>query len=282
MFTIGVRAHDLGKKTLPDLSRTLKELEISSIQLAINKSFSDRAYHPGSLSPGFAREICRSLAAHGAEIAVLGCYVNLIHPDPETRDIELQKFIEHLQHAREFGTSIVGTETGHRSANGSPVPETQEPQAFADLVTSVGRLCDVAGRFGVFAGIEPVADKHPLSSIERTVKLIERVDSPNLGIIFDPVNLIPSAGLQDQASFLTSAFEAFGKKICCVHAKDFRMENGSKSGPLPAGTGELDYTLLMRLIAKHKPGVHVLLENTSPETLATAMSFLKQLSSQTG
>lgn len=280
MFTIGVRAHDLGKKSLAELASTLQELHIGSIQLAINKALSDRSYHPGSLSPGFARTINKTLASHGADIAVLGAYVNLIHPDKESRNRELQKFIEHLRYARDFGTSIVGTETGHRSPDGTAVPETQSQEAFNDLVDSVSRLTEAAAHYGVLAGIEPVADKHPLSSIERTVSLIERVNSPNLGIIFDPVNLIPSAGISDQDDFLKSAFQAFGPHICCIHAKDFRIENGTKIGTLPAGTGDLNYPLLAGLISEVKPGIHVLLENTAPDNLPVAIDFLHGLSCQ--
>ncbi|KGE72781.1 sugar phosphate isomerase/epimerase family protein [Spirochaeta lutea] len=278
MITIGMRAHDLGTMNLAQLSSALHASGVGCIQLALSKALADFPYRPGTLSPGFAQTVRSALAARGVSIAVLGSYVNLIHPDPETRNQHLQRFAEHLQFSRDFGCSIVGTETGHKSSDGSPHPATQSAESFAELLSSAEFLAARAAQAGVFAALEPVADKHPLSTIERTAKLLTTLDHPNLKIIFDPVNLIPSQGIGDQTDFLTSAFQAFGEQMVCIHAKDFRIHRGQKIGTLPAGTGELDYPLLMKLIKTHKPGIHVLLENTSPESLPQAKAFLESFS----
>jgi len=275
MITIGMRAHDLGKQPLAELAQELEKRTIPVIQLAINKALADFPYSPGCMSPGYARTIRKTLANHGVEIAVLGAYVNLIHPDPHKRTTELNRYREHLQFAREFGCSVVGTETGHRSPDGSAVPETQSTQAFTDLVESVKSLSQTAEQFGVFMGIEPVAHKHPLSSVERTAQLLHRVGSPNVKIIFDPVNLIPQQGLPNQKDFFTSAFQAFGPEIVIIHAKDFRIENNQKVGNLPAGTGDLDYQSLMAIVQKEKKGIEVLLEDTNPQVLDSALAYVR-------
>lgn len=274
MFSIGMRAHDLGSHSLETLCDVLASRNIQAVQLALKKALSSPAYRPGALNPGFAGAVRRALDARGIRIAVLGAYVNLIHPDPKQRAAELAVFEEHLRFAAEFGAPLVGTETGHRSADGSPDNETQSPQAFEDLIASVRRLCAFAESCGTMVGIEPVAEKHPLSSIERTARLLELVGSPALQIIFDPVNLVPDAGVPDQKDFFESAFQAFGHRIACIHAKDFVIRNGKKIGTLPAGTGDLDYDSLMAMVQDRKPGIHVLLENTDPETFEDARTFL--------
>ena len=71
------------------------------------------------------------------------------------------------------------------------------------------------------------------------------------------------------------AFETFGSEMAAIHAKDFRMEGNKKNGALPAGTGELDYPALLRIIMERKPGIDILLEETSPETGMKAMEFLR-------
>jgi hypothetical protein len=53
------------------------------------------------------------------------------------------------------------------------------------------------------------------------------------------------------------------------------MEGGKKNGALPAGTGELDYPALLRIITERKPGIDILLEDTSPDSGAKAMEFLR-------
>ena len=97
-----------------------------------------------------------------------------------------------------------------------------------------------------------------------------------LGIIFDPVNLIPPEGLPgSQADFFQEALDVFGDRIVAIHAKDFRLEGGCKSEALPAGSGELEYEKLFSLLAKRGVSPDVLLENTSPATAPDALAFLR-------
>jgi L-ribulose-5-phosphate 3-epimerase UlaE len=118
--------------------------------------------------------------------------------------------------------------------------------------------------------------------------VLRRLASPCLKVIYDPVNLIPNAGLgglfQSQKDFFAEAFAAFGDEIAAIHAKDFRMGAGGtsgavvKNGTLPAGTGELDYQSLLSLTAERKPGIDILLENSSPDTGKQAIAFLNSFS----
>jgi sugar phosphate isomerase/epimerase len=228
------------------------------------------------LNPGYARAIRDIFNRRGISIAVLGCYINPVHPDAGEREKMLRRFEEHLRFARDFDCPVVGTETGSRNPDCSRHPDTQKPETFDILCASVERLLACAEKCGSIIGIEPVADQHTVSTIEKTAKLLERFPSPALKIIYDPVNLIPSSGLTEtQERFFARAFDAFGGDIAVIHAKDFRMEGGKKSGPLPAGTGELDYPSLLALLARKKPGVDILLENGVPATAAAAITFLR-------
>jgi L-ribulose-5-phosphate 3-epimerase len=71
--------------------------------------------------------------------------------------------------------------------------------------------------------------------------------------------------------------DAFGTHIAAVHAKDFRMEAGQKSAALPAGTGELDYPALFRILNKQKPWIDVLLEDCAPSSAEPALAFVRAL-----
>ncbi|MDR0388358.1 MAG: sugar phosphate isomerase/epimerase [Treponema sp.] len=275
MLRIGLRAHDYGKFPPETLADTLAALKPASIQLALTKAFPN-APAPGALNPGYARGIRDIFNRRGIAIAVLGCYINPVHPDPEAREKMLLRFEEHLRFARDFDCPVVGTETGSRNPDCSWHPDTQKPETFDILCASVERLVTCAEKCGVIAGIEPVADTHTLSTIEKTAELLDRFPSPALKVIYDPVNLIPSAGLtEDQESFFARAFESFGSSIAVVHAKDFRMEGGKKSGALPAGTGELDYPSLLALLARQKPGIDILLENSNPATALESITHLQ-------
>ncbi|MCL2192320.1 MAG: sugar phosphate isomerase/epimerase [Treponema sp.] len=278
MLQIGLRAHDYGTNlTIETLAEILGEFQPASIQLALAKSLSD-APKPGCLSPGFARRVWETLAKKNISIAVLGCYINPVHPDPDAREKQLYRFEELLRFARDFGCAMVGTETGSCNGDCSFHPDTEKPATFDLLCHSLERLVSTAEKCGSIVAIEAVADQHTVCSIEKMEQVLRRLASPALKVIYDPVNLIPNSGLKEsQGDFFARAFETFGNEIVAIHAKDFRMEGGRKKGTLPAGTGELDYESLLRIVMERKPGIDILLENSSPDTGSVAMAFLRTL-----
>lgn len=282
MLQFGLRAHDFGRFSAPILAEKIAAFSPASVQLALAKALPGIPETPGFLSPGLARHVRNAFAGHNIAIAVLGCYINPVHPDPETRETQLRRFEEHLRFARDFGCAVVGTETGSLNPDCSYHPGTESRETFDTLCASIERLTLAAERCGSIVGIEPVADQHTLSSIEKTQALLQRIDSPALGIIYDPVNLIPQAGFAgSQTDFFQRAFDAFGDRIVAVHAKDFCFENGRKTGDLPAGTGDLDYAALFSLLQARKPLIDVLLENTSPATACASLAFLAGAAKET-
>ncbi len=278
MMQFGLRAHDFGRHGADALADILAPMKPASIQLALSKALADIDGTPGTLSPGAARKIRETFAARGIAISILGCYINPVHPDPDALEASLRRFEEHLRYARDFGCAIVGTETGSLNPDCSWHPDTEGDEAFDRLTESVARLARVAERTGAIVGVEAVADQHTIGSVERMAELLRRVDSPAVGVIWDPVNLIPAKGIDgSQEAFFRKALDAFGDKIVAVHVKDFRMVNGRRDGTLPAGAGELDLGLLFRLINGRKPAVDGLLENVRPETAAETLALVRKL-----
>jgi len=276
MLQIGLRAHDYGQNvTAEELAEALDEFKPASIQLALAKSLRD-APATGGLSPGYARRVRKALSAKGVSVAVLGCYINPVHPDPDERERQLRRFEEHLRHARDLGCAMVGTETGSLNADCSFHPDTAKPETFDLFRRSLERLVAVAEKCGSIVAIEAVADQHTVCTVEKMAEALRLCASPALRVIYDPVNLIPRAGLaESQEAFFARAFDAFGDEIAAIHAKDFRMEGGAKNGALPAGTGEMDYRALLRLVMARKPCIDILLEDSSPATGKQAMAHLR-------
>lgn len=281
MLQFGLRAHDFGRYTAENLADVIAQHQPASIQLALSKALTDFTGNTGSMSPGAARHVREALAARDIAISILGCYINPIHPDPVEREKALRKFEEHLRYARDFGCAVVGTETGSLNPDCSWHPETSGDKAFDTLTESVERLVRTAEKTGAIVGIEPVAHQHTVHSVERMAELIRRIPSPALGVIWDPVNLIPLSGIPGtQEEFFLEALDTFGERIVAVHLKDFRMTEGKKDGTLPAGTGELDLPLFIRLLTSRKPGIDVLLENTSPKTVGETLALVSGLAKE--
>ncbi|GAB1483240.1 sugar phosphate isomerase/epimerase [Treponema sp.] len=282
MLQFGLRAHDIGKLPAEELAEKISAYQPASIQLAFGKALSDAPEKLGALSPGYARRVRETFCSRGIAISVLGCYINPVHPDEEARDQALLRFEEHLRYARDFGCPIVGTETGSCNADCSFHPDTETDKTLDLLCRSLERLLKTAEKYASIVGIEAVAGQHTVSSIERMEKVLRRLDSPNLAVIYDPVNLIPVAGLSErQSDFFSRAFAAFGPKIAAVHVKDFRMSKGIKDGSLPAGKGDLDYRSLFHLLQVEKPCIDVLLENGNPTTLKESLDFVRRVAEQT-
>jgi sugar phosphate isomerase/epimerase len=276
MIRIGLRAHDYGRLPPVELAQTVAAYGVDSIQLALSKALSCPP-GAGSLSPGYARSLRKTFEEKGLAVAVLGCYINPVHPDKDERERSLKLFEEHLRFCRDFGCSLVGTETGSCNPDCSWHPDTKKRETFDMLCSSVERLLKTAEKCGSMVGIEGVADRHTLSSIELMERLIERLPSPALAVIYDPVNLIPESGLsRGQEDFFREALDALGNRIAAVHLKDFKMKDGKKIGYLPAGTGELDWPCLIKLLMEKKPGVDFLLENSGPMTGRECIAFLRE------
>lgn len=273
---LGLRAHDYGKNVSPEeLAEILAAYNLASIQLALAKALSGSP-GPGALSPGYARRIRQILEERRIAVAVLGCYINPVHPDPELRERQLRSFEEHLRFVRDFGCALVGTETGSCNGDCSFHPDTEKPATFDLLCRSLERLIKTAEKCGSIVAIEAVADQHTVSGVEKMGQVLRRLASPALKVIYDPVNLIPNAGLNEsQEQFFTRAFDTFGDEIAAIHAKDFRCEGGRKNGALSAGAGDLDYKALLRIVNERKPGIDILLEDSNPAKVKEAMAFLQ-------
>ena len=270
---IGVRAHDFGRLPAGELAAKIAAMGLSCVQLAVTKAIAGLDLKPGDMSPGLAFHIGQAFRRHNLQIAVLGCYVNPIHPDPKTRATLLGLFKEHLRYARDFGCGLVALESGSVNADYSPHPDNHGEAAFRDTTASLAELVAEAERFGVIVGIEGVTG-HVVSTPGKMRRLLDSIGSNNLQVVFDPVNFLDGENYRDQDRIIQESFELFGDRIAIIHAKDFVVEHGAFRH-VRSGGGQLNHELLLGLIEARKPCISVLLEETTPETVGESMQFLQ-------
>ncbi|WP_185236467.1 sugar phosphate isomerase/epimerase family protein [Teredinibacter franksiae] len=280
---LGLRAHDFGTLPAEALAPSIADSGAACVQLALAKALPNEPMLPSDLGESGLAFVSNAFKESELSVVVLGCYIDMVTLNMSEREAALQRFEAHIEAAPKLGCKIVGTETG------SPVPYGTGPDAieaaFRVSLHSLRRLITVAeksGPNGVKVGLEPVADIHALSSAEHARILIEEMNSDALGIIFDPVNLVPQKGIADMEAFLDNCFDCFGEHIVALHAKDYRMESGpngpEKSGPIPAGTGEMDWLgVFTRLFKAGKQGVPILLEDTGPADAEDTFACLTKL-----
>jgi L-ribulose-5-phosphate 3-epimerase len=272
MIRVGVRAHDFGKRPAEELAARIAAQGLCCVQLAVSKAIAGIQLSPGDLTPGLAYHVGQAFARHAVQIAVLGCYVNLSHPDPAARRPLMELFKDHLRWARDFGCGVVATETGSLNPDWSYHPENKSDAAFAALVPTVAELVAEAERFGVVFGIEGVSS-HVLCTPAKIRRLLDTIGSNNLQVVFDPVNLLSIDNYQQQDRLIQESFDQFGERIAIIHAKDFSFA-GDSLKQVRTGQGELNYPLLMSLLRQRKPGISILLEEASEATAAECARFL--------
>ncbi len=267
---IGILAHSYGKLPYEELAKIIGSNGFSCIQLALAKAFSDVDSGLGKLSPGFACTIRDTLQRNGVRIASLGCYIDTIQHDQTKRRAEIDRFKEHLRSARDFGTTIVATETGN------PNQHENKDVAWDVLIETVRELAEEAGRWGVMIGIEP-AMGHIIDSVESMARLLEEVPSPHIGVVFDPCNLMHIGNVERQEEVMNQAFEAFGNRIVLVHAKDFDFDNAGKVIYRPLGAGLLNYPHFIELLQTYKPLIDISLEGLQVEEIPSSLRFIENM-----
>lgn len=272
---IGIRAHDIGKMPVKNLAKAIAEKGCSCVHLALQKALTDFDFSTGTLNPGMAKTIREAFRQEGVHISVLGCYINPVHPDIYVRKEALERFKEYIRYVREFGCSIVATETGSLNADGSYHTDNNSPKAVETLVESLQELVSEAEKFGVFVCLE-AATVHTVSTSKIMKSVIDRIPSNNLQVLFDPANMMDASNIHRQQEVIQEAFQLFGDKIIVVHAKDFVLDNGKKKS-VPLGNGLMDYPFLLQLLADRKPGIEILMEDTRPEWIEQGKRYLEDL-----
>lgn len=274
-MNIGIRAHDMETRPLEQLVKEIADKGLTSVQLALAKSFPAINTNLGSLSPGLAWQIGQQFKKRDVQVAVLGCYINMIHPDLEERRKGLDRFKEHIRFARDFGCSIVGTETGNVHAEITFTEKNFEEKPFLEVVESVRELVVEAEKFGVIVGIEAGVN-HPIYSPQTMKRLLDLVSSNNLQVIFDPVNYLTVETYKDQNEIFEEAFELYGDRIVIIHAKDFIVE-GNELKTVAVGKGLLNYDVVLKWVKANKPNVNILMEETKEPFIEESVVFLKDI-----
>lgn len=278
MIRIGIRAHDVHADTFEGLVQEIHRQKMHCCQLAVPKAVHEFPTQKEVLTPGLALYMKEVFAENHVDVAVLGCYQNLATPDEAQLKDTIDTYKRHIVFASLLGAGVVGTETGACNTEYKTEPFSFTDEALAIFIKNLRPVVEYAEKLGVIIGIEPVC-RHIVNNAVRARKVLDEINSPNLQIIFDPVNLLDMSNYQDYPSIFKEFTEILGKDIAVIHAKDFRIENGALKS-CACGTGVMDYTFLLQYLKAHKPHIHVLLEDTVPSNAEAARQFLEDACSR--
>ncbi|MBP3543739.1 MAG: sugar phosphate isomerase/epimerase [Lachnospiraceae bacterium] len=269
---LGIRGHDMEKAPFEEWVANIKKKGFCCTQLALKKAIHDFNVNNEALTPGMAMYMRQVFAENKVDVSVLGCYLNLADPNKERLKKTMDTYKANIRFAAMLGCGMVGTETGAVNEEYKYEPANHTEEALEIFIKNCREIVKYAESMGVIFAIEPVYN-HIVYDCKRARKVLDAINSPNLQIILDPVNIISVDNYRNQDAILEEAFELLKDDIIAIHSKDFVIEDNKVISKI-TGQGILNYDLLMKLVKKNKPLVHVLLEGTKPENVESAKEYV--------
>lgn len=273
MIQIGLRFHDSEEKPFEQRLETVKNQGFSCIHIALKKT-KGLPYETECLTPGYASWMREKLQEAGLSIAVLGCYLNLANPNRARLSQIQDTYRAHLRFASLLGAEVVGTETGAPNETYTCEESAHTQHALDLFISNLRPVVRDAERMGQIIAIEPVA-KHIVNTPKRARIVLDSIGSPNLQIIFDPVNLLDVNNVDHADEVLDEAMDLLGEDIAIVHLKDF-VRTGEGLAAVGCGQGEMDYSRIMEFLKEKKPYIQATLENTRPENAVSCREFIEK------
>ena len=276
MLQLGLRLHDAEKLPMEELLPVVKAKGYTCTHLALSKAMKDYPCGPAALTPGYALYLRHLFEKNGMDIAVLGNYLNLLHPDESVIRASLDKYYAHIRFASLLGCGMVGTETGAPNAEYKFCPACRDEKTLLRFVENLKPVVRCAEQWGVIVAIEPVA-RHSVWGPKACRRVLDEIGSHNLQVLFDPVNMLDLDNVDHRDEVFQEAIELLSPDIAMLHLKDFiRVDEGYGLKSVGAGTGEMDYTQIMRWAKREKPFLFATLENTTPENAADCRRMMQE------
>lgn len=273
MIHLGVRAHDYGKDDPERLFGRIHADGFESVQLAFKKAVSG-VNDFRDITPEVVAKAGAAAKRNSIRIAVLGVYIEPSLVDEDARKKNMAEFIGSIPFAKALGADCIGTETTRMETQ----PHAAREDALRALLRSLESAMPAAEENGVTVAIEPVAS-HTMNTPECAASVLKDIASPNLKVIFDPVNLLTEKNLPAQDALWDRFFDLLGDKIAAVHMKGTRVVPGGTLGRCGFADSQVNYPRIFRALRQLPGDFSVLREEIDPEHAEEDRRFLHALAS---
>ena len=275
MIQLGIRFHDTKQLPFEERLTEIKGQGFNCVHIALSKVPGFTA-DTDALNPGYAMYLRNAFRKAELDVAVLGCYLNLANPNQEALKKTQEKYYAHLRFASILGCGMVGTETGAPNESYSYDKEAcHSEEALKTFITNLTPVVRCAEKMGTIIAIEPVY-RHIVYDAKRARTVLDTIGSPNLQIIFDPVNLLWTDNYAERDEVIAEAIDLLGKDIAMIHLKDSILRE-DKVESVGCGFGEMDYRQIIQFALDKKPFVHATLEDTKPETAVQSRKCIEDV-----
>ena len=107
-------------------------------------------------------------------------------------------------------------------------------------------------------------------------RFLDDIDSPNVEVILDPVNLISENNYMEQEKVIDRVFDFYGDRVSVIHIKDFALVDGVVKYA-QVGEGLFNYEHLFKHLKFKKPHITMLIENSNEERFHSDCEFLEKI-----
>lgn len=270
---IGVRLHDLGKSTAPELAKKAKAIGFDSVQLVLNKAIEGETGLAGTLSKEKANYFYECFKNEGLEIAMLGAYFNPVHSNKELVSKNIAKFKEHLLYENDFHAGYVGSETGSFNDDKwtyNPLNRTEE--AFQEVKRIFGDLASYADEHNAKIALEG-AFGHCMYQPKALKRLVDEIGSDSIYYTVDIYNYLAMENYEHHTEIFDECLDLFKGRIVIFHIKDFIVENGALK-QCCIGKGLMNYDYILPKIKENCPNAYLIFEGSKPEDMEYSYKFI--------
>lgn len=269
-YLFGLRGHDVAND-FENMCINAKKHGVKNLQFALAKTVTDVDFDSVGYDKELSLKIKDALVKNDLKVSVLGCYINPVETNEDSLKLMLKRFENFIYYAKDFGACVIGTETGSRGS----IESTRSEENYKFFVENLKPLVKIAEEANVTIGIEPVW-QFTVYSAEVMKRVLDEINSPNLGVIFDLSNIMTADRVAQQDDIINEAFDLLGDKIKAVHVKDFVFEGEQKHFAV-TGEGQMNLKLLFERIGMLSKKPEIILDESPLSTYERALENLKKI-----
>ncbi|NJN19837.1 MAG: sugar phosphate isomerase/epimerase [Oscillochloris sp.] len=258
LFTTITPTEDLGR-----LCDRIADMGYGSIQ----------AHFAQGCDEQLARKLVRATGEAGLSIAAISGYANPLQPEQAPMGATLVDLADLVELMPLLDTRILvswsGTYAGELLG---PDHRNQSPAAWDALRRSVEELSPLLDQVEAILALEPY-QSHTLNTAARITTFCREMNSPYLGVVLDPPNLLPPDSWGDQEAALADLCASLAPFVRLVHLKDMRLQDGKLDLPGP-GRGVLNYPAFLTAMNWSDLSAPLIVEHVTIDQAEQARRFV--------
>jgi len=227
------------------------------------------------------RELQAALRKFDVAIFQVGCYTNMIHPDPSTRQANLKQLAESIEAAEKLFCPSVTTISGSCDPQYyfNVHPENWTEASWKLLVDGIRQVHrDTAG---MKAGITLEAQVTTnIDGPRAHRRLLDEVDDPRCGVNLDPVNMVHLYNYFHTTELINECFDLLGERIMGCHAKDTYILPDQQTVHVQevcSGRGVLDYDTYLVRMSRMKWPRTLMPEHIPADQFTEAYAYIRKM-----